>query len=312
LYDVLIVGAGPAGLSAALVLGRCRKRVLVCDHGRPRNAASRGMHGYLSRDGIVPQEFLKIGREQLKPYPSVELKNIEVTELFRSEGKFDAMLADGASVPARKVLIATGVVDEIPRIKNMEKFYGMSVFHCPYCDGWEMRDAPLAVYGTGSSGCELSLKLLMWSKDIILLTDGPSNLLPDEVESLERHGIAIREERIDRLEGNDEGVLERIVFNDGTTVPRRGMFFTKGQNQHSSLTEALGCKLNEKGCVESSTHQATNVPGLYVAGDASEDMQMVVVAAAEGAKAAVAISQQLHQEDLEATQSAVASARSRS
>src|SRR5687768_7612451 len=146
-YDVLIVGGGPAGLSAALVLGRCRRRVLVCDAGRPRNAASHGLHGFLTRDGIKPSEFLEIARQQLRPYDTVELKQTEVTSARRLANGFELTLANGESVSARKLLLATGVVDELPALDGLPDFYGRSVFHCPYCDGWEVRDQPLAIYG---------------------------------------------------------------------------------------------------------------------------------------------------------------------
>jgi thioredoxin reductase len=153
-YDVIIVGGGPAGLSAALVLGRSRRRVLVCDNGRPRNAASHGLHGYLTRDGILPGELLRIGGEQLEPY-GVEFRQIEAADAERDVGGFSVLLAGGECVRSRLLLVATGVVDRLPEIDGVRELYGRSVFHCPYCDGWEMRDEPLAVYGRGRQGAGL-------------------------------------------------------------------------------------------------------------------------------------------------------------
>ena len=153
--DVIIVGAGPAGLSAALVLGRCRRRVLVFDSGHPRNAASHGLHGYLTRDGIDPGEFLQIARDQLRQYETVQLRHVEVIDAQRLENSFEISLANGERFTSRRLLLATGVVDEIPQIEGMAEFYGTSVFHCPYCDGWEMRDQPLAVLGHGKAGAAL-------------------------------------------------------------------------------------------------------------------------------------------------------------
>src|SRR4051794_34923890 len=149
MLDVIVVGAGPAGLSAALILGRCRRRVLVCDTGRPRNAASHAMHGFLSRDGMAPLEFLTIARDQLRRYDTVELWDIEVTAAECREGRFHVTLANGTTLEARKLQIATGVADNVPDLPGFHELYGRSVFHCPYCDGWEVRDGGLAVYGRG-------------------------------------------------------------------------------------------------------------------------------------------------------------------
>ncbi len=297
LFDVIIVGAGPAGLNGALVLGRCRRRVLLCDAGHPRNAASHGLHNYLTRDGIDPSEFLRLGREELKSYETVKLLQIEVTDARRLEQGFEVTLSNGERAAARKLLIATGVVDEIPKLEGLESLYGRSVFHCPYCDGWEVRDQPLAVYGRGENGLGLTLELILWSRDLVLCTDGPAELSAKDLARLAQHNIPVREERILRLEGTD-GVLDRIVFAAGAAIQRRAMFFSTGQRQASDLPKRLGCELTEQGCVATGEYEATNVPGVYVAGDASRLVQFVIVAASEGAQAAVAINKELMKEEL--------------
>jgi thioredoxin reductase len=298
IYDVVIVGAGPAGLSAALILGRCRRSVLVCDAGHPRNAASQAMHGYLSRDGIPPLEFLSIARTELARYSTVAVRSVEVTDAScAADTRFDVTLATGERVRARKLLIATGVVDNLPPIDGFRELYGKSVFHCPYCDGWEVRDTPLAVYGRGARGRGLSLELTVWSRDLVLCTDGPAELDDDDRAKLERNGIAIREDRVARIEGRD-GVLEHVVFEDGTRLARRALFFTTGQWQQSDLSLRLGCEVNEKGTVRTGKYETTHLPGLYVAGDASRDVQWVIVAAAEGAEAAFAINADLIEEEV--------------
>lgn len=297
LFDVIIVGAGPAGLSAALILGRCRRRVLVCDSGKPRNAASHGLHGYLTRDGIEPAEFLHIARDQLRQYETVELRHAEVIEARRQKDTFEITLDDGTRLTSRRLLLATGVVDERPQLEGLPAFYGTSVFHCPYCDGWEMRDQPLAVYGQGENGAGLALELLLWSRDLVLCTDGPTNLTAEDTERLDRHNIPIREDKLVRLEGND-GVLERLVFANGESLPVRAMFFSTGQRQASDIAEKLGCLFTDQGCVDTGDYETTNVRGLYVAGDASRLVQFVIVAASEGAQAAVAINKELMKEDL--------------
>ena len=298
MYDAIIVGGGPAGLSAALILGRCRRRVLVCDAGHPRNAASHALHGFLTRDGIEPAELLRIGREQLRRYDSVELRAIEVTDANCCGDGFEVTLGDDTRLRCRKLLLATGVVDHLPEVAGIEDFYGRSVFHCPYCDGWEVRDQPLAVYGRGEHGQGLALELTAWSDDLVLCTDGPAGLTAEDRGRLARHSIEVREERIARLEGAD-GMLERIVFTNGETLARRALFFSTGQRQRSNLSEKLGCEFTDKGAVETGEYETTNVPGLFVAGDASRLMQLAIVAAAEGAQAAFAINTALLKEDLD-------------
>jgi thioredoxin reductase len=298
LWDVVIVGAGPAGLSAALILGRCRRSVLVCDTGRPRNAAAQALHGFLTRDGIPPLEFLDIARAELSRYDTVHLRRIEVIEATcRNDKGFDVTLADGTVVRSRKLLLATGVVDNVPSIEGVRELYGRSVFHCPYCDGWEVRDQPIAIYGRGARGLGLSLELTAWSADLTLCTDGPPELAPDDLDRLARNRIAVRDDRIARLDGRD-GVLTHVVFESGERLPRRALFFTTGQVQRSDLSARLGCEINEKGTVRTGKYETTHLEGLYVAGDASRAVQWVVVAAAEGAEAAFAINTDLIKADL--------------
>ena len=296
-YDVVIVGAGPAGLSAALILGRCRRTVLVCDTGKPRNRSSHALHGYLTRDGIDPAEFRAIGRRELRRYDTVEIRDIGAEHAECREGRFFVRLDDGTDVSARKLLIATGVRDHVPDLQGIDELYGRSVFHCPYCDGWEMRDQPIAIYGKGARGLGLSLELTAWSRDLVLCSDGPAEIDDQGRSRLARNGIAVREERIRALEGTD-GILQRVVFETGVPLARRALFFTTGQSQQSELAVLLGCEFNDKGTVRTGRYESTHLPGLYVAGDASRAVQWVIVAAAEGAEAAFAINTDLLSDDL--------------
>lgn len=296
-YDVVIVGGGPAGLSAALVLGRCRRRVLVCDAGQPRNAASQHLHGYLTRDGVNPREFLRLGRMELQRYRTVEVRDVQVTDARCDSSGFTTELASGEMIHSRKLLLATGVVDNVPEIEGVLELYGRSIFHCPYCDGWELRDQPVAVYGRGERGYGLSLELTGWTRDLVLLTDGACELDEERRDRLERNGITVREEKVLRVEGRD-GALECIHLEGGQPLLRRALFFTTGQEQRSQLAVSLGCEFNDKGTVRTGKYETTHLHGLYVAGDASRAVQWVIVAAAEGAEAAYSINQALITEAL--------------
>jgi thioredoxin reductase len=298
-FDVVIVGGGPAGLSAGLILGRCRRRVLICDTGRPRNAIAREVHGFLTRDGVEPSEITRIGREQLRNYETVTFREIEIVDAAREGKGFLTTAVDGTTLISRKLLLATGVADRLPRVPGFDPLYGTSAFHCPYCDGWEVRDQPLAVYGPGRRGYGLALELTVWSRDVVLCTDGPSGLAPDERTRLSRLRIPLREEVVLGFEGTD-GLLERVVFEGGPPLARKALFFNVGERQASGLARKLGCEFTEKGAVATGTHEKTNVPGLYVAGDASRSVQLAIVAAAEGAEAAFAINTALIEEDLAA------------
>ncbi len=295
MVDVVVVGGGPAGLSAALMLGRCRRRVLLLDLGRPRNRSSHALHGYLTRDGIAPSAFIELGRAELGRY-GVEQRAIGVTGAKLAGDHYRVSLNDGTEEDARYLLIATGVVDDLPAIPGFADCYGRSIFHCPYCDGWERRDRPLAAFGRGAAVTGLALGLKTWSGDVVVCTHG-ARLAKPLRERLARNGISVRTEPIAELEHAD-GALSRVVFATGDSLPREALFFATGQHPQSKLAITLGCTLNRRGTVKTGAACDTNVPRLYVAGDASRDAQFVVVAAAEGVKAACAINKALQLEEL--------------
>jgi thioredoxin reductase len=239
-----------------------------------------------------------MAREELRQYATVSLRDEEVVAAeCKPDSCFAVRVASGQVVNGRKLLFATGVVDNLPEVDGFRDFYGRSIFHCPYCDGWEVRDQPLAVYGKGERGVGLALELLGWSRDVVLCTDGSPEIDPDGFERLRRNGIGVRESPVKRLEGQD-GLLAEVVFADGTRLSRRAMFFTTGQSQRSDLLVRLGCEFNDKGTVRTGKYETTHVPGLYVAGDASRAVQWVIVAAAEGAEAAFAINTSLLKDDI--------------
>jgi thioredoxin reductase len=309
-YDCIVVGAGPAGLSGALMLGRCQRKVLVCDAGEPRNIRAAHVHAYLTRDGVRPDQLLHLAREDVTRYPTVEVRPLEITHARRTQEGFVVVARTGLELSARKLLLATGVMDELPDLEGLAELYGKSVHHCPYCDAWEWRDQPIAIYGRGDPGHAMALGLTVWSDDLVLCTDGPAELSDQQEEELGQAGIEVREDRILRVEGHN-GLLDRIVFAESEPLERRALFLCCGQHQRSDLAAMLGCRFNPKGAVATGSCEATNVPGLYVAGDASKEAQFVIVAAAEGAEAGMAINKALLKEDLAQKRNSIPSRTSR-
>jgi thioredoxin reductase len=298
-WDVAIVGGGPAGLSAALILGRACRRVLVCDAGTPRSWASRSMHAFLTRDGIAPAAFRRVARAELRRYPNVEFRRGEVRSARRmAGGGFLLMREDGSRVKCRKLLIATGVFDRLPPIPGIAAYFGRSVFQCPYCDGWEHRNHPLAAYGKGRRGYEMARALLAWSRDVVLCSDGKAQLSANRRSDLERNGVVLCEGRIAGLSGS-RGRMREIVFRDGARLERRALFFDTPVFSQSLLARSLGCEFTRRGGVRSGRYEATSVPGVFVAGNIIRDVQLAIVAAGEGASAAFGINKALAREDFE-------------
>lgn len=294
-FDVIVVGGGPAGLSAALMLGRCRRRVLICDEGRPRNRHSRAIHGFLTRDGTPPLELNALGRGELVQY-GIDFRNSAATGVTPEQHGFSVSLSDGRIERTKFLLLATGVVDELPDVPGLSECYGRSVFHCPYCDGWERRDSRIVAFGRRRHGVQLALSLKTWSARVVLCTNG-SRLGKSDRELLTHNDIAIVTEAPIRCDHRD-GALTHLAFKRREPLPCDALFFSTGQHPRCELAERLGCATNRKGTVETSLLSETNVPRVFVAGDASHDAQFAVVAAAEGVKAAVAINQSLQRQEL--------------
>jgi thioredoxin reductase len=293
-HEIVVVGAGPAGLSAALVLARCRHQVLVIDSGRPRNAAAQGVHGFLTRDGVPPLVLRSLGRRDLRRY-GVAVRRAQVEKARRRGAEFELELGGGARLRAHALVLATGLRDRLPEVPGLRELYGRSVHHCPFCDGWENRDRAIAVYGRGKAGYEVALKLTAWSDDVALFSNGPSGLKRERRRLLAVHRIPLHEQRIAALEAR-RGQLERVRLADGTAIARQALFFTTGSDQSCDLAAQLGCTFTRQGTVRTRRGERTGVPLLYVAGDASHDVQLAALAAAEGVKAAVYLHSDLDEE----------------
>jgi thioredoxin reductase len=295
-YDVVIVGGGAAGLSAALVLSRARRRVLVVDAGAPRNAPAAHMHGFLSRDGLPPGELLAAGREEVAGYGGAVVADA-VTGVERVGEEFQLRLAGGAQVSARRMVVATGMRDVLPDVDGLQERWARDVLHCPYCHGWEVRDRRIGVLGSASPATvDYAQIMRQWSSDVVLFV--PSDTLTD----VQRTELAARD--IDVVEGDVTAVavadddLTGVELADGKCVPREVLFVPPGFVPHNALLEALGCELDADGWVVKDGTGRTSVPGVWVAGNVANPRAQVITAAGEGSAAAIALNADLVADDV--------------
>jgi thioredoxin reductase len=293
-WDCIVVGAGPAGLNAALVLGRARWRVLVLDDGSPRNYATHEMHGVLGHDGLDPAELRARGRAELRGY-GVDVVPLEVEGAQVLDGTVRVTSA-GRTEVARTLLLATGMLDEVPGISGFDDVWGSSAHTCPYCDGYEHRDERLAVLAAGDRGEHLAVLLRQWSDDVVLLTNGPHGLAADQLARVRAVGVPVIESPVVALD-SDNGRLRQVRLGDGQTLDREALFFYVGWRLRTHIARTLGCELRDGGSIAVDANQATTVNRVYAAGNCSEPRALVPTAAGSGTTAAVAINTRLSFED---------------
>ncbi|GAA5036452.1 NAD(P)/FAD-dependent oxidoreductase [Microbacterium fluvii] len=291
--DALVIGGGPAGLSAALNLGRARATVAVIDADRPRNAATLNSHGFLTRDGIPPHELRALAREELAAYPQVELhRRTQVARLERDGEGFTATLAGRgapATLRARAVLVATGLRETLPDVPNIRGFYGMSLFSCAACDAWELQDRPLALIGETSDLAARARLIARWTHTLTVFTNGADAVTTVEEAELAASGIRVERAPIAGLVG-DRGALEAVALADGTRVEVTGGFVRPVWTPALEFLDGLDVERDAEGHLVVDRSGRTSVPGLYGAGDAaSPGPQQLIVAAGQGARAAAVL-----------------------
>ena len=293
-WDCIIVGAGPAGLNAALVLARARRRILVLDSGAPRNYATHQMHGVLGHDGLDPADLRARGRTELARY-GVEVVADDVQDAQVLDGAV-RLIRDTSADLTRTVILATGMLDEVPDIPGFPDVWGTSAHTCPYCDGFEHRDERLAVLAAGARAEHLAVVLRQWSDDVVLLSNGPHGLTPAQLARLQAVGVRVVETPVAGFE-SDDGHLRCVGLADGQTLDRDALFFYVGWRPRNGVARALGCELREDGSIAVDSEQATTVDRVYAAGNSADPRALVPVAAGSGVTAAVAINARLSFED---------------
>jgi thioredoxin reductase len=295
-YDTVIIGGGAAGLSAALVLSRARRQVLVVDSGQPRNLAATQMHGFLSRDGFAPAELLSVGRDEVRAYGG-SITTDSVVRLTRcGQVGFELVLAGGTGLTARTVLVATGLHDELPDVAGLRERWARDVLHCPYCHGWEVRDQPIGVLWNGPESVRYTQIIRQWSPDVVLFA--PTGVVTGAATAeLAARSIVVVEGLVvsvvvdyDRLVG--------VALDDGRTVARTALFVPPRLVPNTGLVASLDARLDERGFVVTDAQGATSVPGLWAAGNAANPRAQVITAAGEGSATAIAINGALVDDDV--------------
>jgi thioredoxin reductase len=294
LFDCAIIGGGPAGLNGALVLGRARRNTILFDNDSPRNAVTHESHGFITRDGVKPKEFREIAHKDIEKYPSVIYENKKITSVIKNDGLFNLTTSNNEIYQSKTIIIATGLKDNLPNIENISEYYGKSLFNCPYCDGWELRDKPLVVIiDEQVQGFHFIQTVYNWSKDLVVCTNGKLFENSDQKHLIQKKGIKIIENRVKAFSG-EYGQIEKVVFENGESVIVKGGFVLPKPSQTSDFAKELECEFNSLGGISTDSYGRTNVKGVYAAGDASiVAPAQLIIAAAEGLQAAVGINRDL-------------------
>lgn len=294
-FDVIIIGGSYSGLSAAMALGRALKSVLVIDDGNPCNAQTPYSHNFLTNDGKKPTEIAELSRKQVGKYDSVKFRHGWAKSGVKIDGGFEIELGSGETFRGKKLVFATGIKDLLPGIPGLADCWGISVIHCPYCHGYEVKNEKTGILGNGDGGFEFARLISNWTTDLMLFTNGESRLNKEQMDKLNQHNIKVVERLIDRFE-HVNGHVHHIVFKNGEREPIKAIYAPSPFEQHCKIPEALGCELTEDGYLKIDHMQETTVRGVYAAGDNASKMRTVANAVSMGTVAGISISKKLIQE----------------
>ncbi len=283
-FDVIIVGGSYSGLAAGMALGRSLRQVLIIDSGKPCNRQTPHSHNFITQDGSTPQEIVILAKEQVEKYDSVSFFNGLATSGVKTKAGYEIQIASDEKFQAKKLIFATGVKDMMPDIKGYAECWGISVLHCPYCHGYEVRHERTGILGNGEYGFEFSALISNWTKDLTLFTNGTSTLTAEQTAKIKSHEINIVETEIERLTHTD-GRIQEIIFKDGTTTSIKALYARSPFEQHCIIPETLGCELTDEGYIMVDTFQRTTVSGIFACGDNTTRMRAVANAVAMGTTA---------------------------
>ena len=295
IFDVVIIGGSYAGLSAAMALGRSMRNVLIIDCGKPCNRQTPHAHNFITHDGETPAVIAAKARAQVLAYPTVQIQQDAVTDVQQKAEGFTLYTESGVMYESKKVLLATGVKDLMPAIKGFDECWGISVLHCPYCHGYEVRQTALGVLANGDMGYEMSKLISHWSSDLTLFTNGPSTLSAEQRQLIDKKGIPVIEKEIAEIV-HEEGYLKQLKFKDGSSETINALFARIPFAVQADSIKALDCSLTEMGLVQVDAMQKTNIPGLYAAGDCTYPFRTLFMAVSSGGMAGAAINKELIEE----------------
>lgn len=296
MYEVIIIGGSYAGLSAAMALGRSMRNVLMIDSGKPCNWQTPYSHNFITQDGQTPAAIADTARQQVLKYDTIQLIADKAVAAVKIEGGFEVQTHSGQIYSAKKIIFAAGVSDIMPPIKGFAECWGISILHCPYCHGYEVRDKPLGIIANGDMAYEFCKMIHHWSKDLTLFCNGASTLSSEQTKKLRANNIAIIEKEIEEII-HDEGQMRHLLFIDGSIQKLQAVFSRVAFEQHCPLPAGLGCTLTEAGLLEVDAFQKTNIAGIYAAGDCATMFRAVSVAVAAGTAAGAMINKELIEEN---------------
>lgn len=291
-YDVIIAGGSYAGLSAAMALGRALRQVLILDTGKPCNRQTPHSHNFLTQDGATPAAIAATAKAQVLQYPGIHFKEGEVASATPTTEGFTLTTAAGEQFTAKKLLFATGVKDEMPAIKGFTECWGISVIHCPYCHGYEVKETPTGILANGDDAFEYVKMIRNWTSQLTIFTNGPSTLTAEQLEKLQQHHIGVNEKELAEII-HAGGQIHELLFKDGSNFALNALYHKPAFRQHCTVPEALGCERTPAGHIVVNEFQATTVPGVFAAGDATNPFRGVSMSVAAGTLAGAMISREL-------------------
>ncbi|WP_342491481.1 NAD(P)/FAD-dependent oxidoreductase [Bacillus sp. FSL R5-0422] len=298
LLDCAIIGGGPAGLSAALVVGRGRKQVIVFDDELPRNRVTQESHGFITNDGMTPFEIRQAGEADLQNYPHIQIKRSRIVEIQKNKDNFTLLTQEGERFEAKKIILATGLKDILPEMKGIHEVYGKTLFSCPFCDGWELKDKPLALIAENSRALHMAKLLSNWTKDLIVFTNGKQVFAEEEKTLLSAHSIQVIDVPIMSIH-HENGHMHSLHLANGETVNREGGFVASEFKQSAPFAEILGCQMTKNGGIETDILGRTTVSGVFACGDNLGGPAQLVLAAAAGSQAGMGVIHELVQEEFQ-------------